>query len=671
MIKIKLFPCLFLLVFFLNHAHALTFKFGRTGKVIYDLKSGTFSAYQNTAEILKDGFSTFKEKNQIYSSKDYSKRVYSSTAISDQFGKGIKHTITLTGSGMPAMKMHFFTYDHLPYYLLQMELSGANISSNEMVPIQGTIPVLKGIEELRSVFIPFDNDTFISYNSKQLLKNEAQISAEAGALYDAQFRKGVIAGSINHSDWKTGVSTGINATGNAFLKVLVGFSNKDITRDLLPHGSLTGSVVRSPLIFYGAFDDWRTGMEAYATVNRVANPPIIRKWDQPTPVGWNSWGAMQTKLSFEKVVQVTDYFADSLKTFRSEGTMFVDLDSYWDNLLKGGLEGDYSKLKEFADYVKSKGLKPGIYWAPFTDWGFNAGGDRRAEGGNYKYGELWTKIGAGYHDFDGARALDPTHPGTQQRMALVIGKLKACGFEMIKIDFLGHAAVESDHFYDPKIKTGMQAYQAGMTYLTKLLDNQMLVYAAISPTMASGPYVHMRRIACDAFQSIKDTKYTLNSLTYGWWQTHLYDYVDADHVVIGDETMGANKARTLSAIVTGTLILGDDFSTAGPWKEKAPKLLENQELLAVIKDGKAFRPLESDKEASELFVKQSENTTYLAIFNYENQPKTFTITPAAIGLKTFSDTKMEDVFNHLEITPAPATTFVLQPGNATLIKITK
>ncbi len=71
---------------------------------------------------------------------------------------------------------------------------------------------------------------------------------------------------------------------------------------------------------------------------------------------------------------------------------------------------------------------------------------------------------------------------------------------MIKIDFLGHGALESDHFYDPEITTGMQAYHIGMKFIDSVLDNTMLLYAAISPTMATAPYVHMRRIACDAFQ---------------------------------------------------------------------------------------------------------------------------------------------------------------------------
>jgi alpha-galactosidase len=671
MTKNKALSCLFFLVFFLNHAHALTFKFGRSGKIIYDLRSGTFNAYLNTDEILKNGFSTFKENNQVFSSKDYTQRNYTSIRISDTFGKGVKHIIDLSGAGRPGMKQIFYTYEQLPYFLCQIEISGAAVSSNEMVPVQGFLPILNGASEIRSVFIPFDNDTFISYNSKQLSKNDQQVSAEVGVIYNNSSFKGVISGSVNHRVWKTGVTTGIDTTGNTFIKVQAGFTEKDITRDVIPHGTLKGPIVKSPMIFYGLFGDWRKGMEAYAKANRIAEPPVVFKWNHPTPLGWNSWGAMQEKISFDKIVKVTDFFADSLKAFRSEGTLYIDLDSYWDNMLKGGLEGDYSRLKEFADYVKKRGLKPGIYWAPFTDWGFKSGGDRRAEGGNYKFSELWTKVGQGYHDLDGARALDPTHPGTRQRIALVIGKLKECGYEMIKIDFLGHAAIESDHFYDPKISTGMQAYEQGMSFLLKQLDGKMLIYAAISPTMASGRYIHMRRIACDAFKSIKDTKYTLNSLTYGWWQTHLYDYVDADHVVFGDESMGANRARTLSAVVTGTFIVGDDFSAKGAWTSRAAELFQNQALLAVIKDGKAFIPLEANKEASEMFVKQSGNAHYLAIFNYGDKEKKFAINAAAIGLKTFSGYQLEDLFTHRSGSHANTAEFVLAAGDATLIKITK
>ncbi|MDB5015068.1 MAG: alpha-galactosidase, partial [Daejeonella sp.] len=543
---------LFFLTFTLTisvKVYALDIPYGKSGKIVYNLPSGTFNIFENSVLILKNGFSTIKNHDKLISSKDYNQNTYSKINFKDGFGTGVKFTIFLKAKGLPDLKQVFYTYSNRSHFMCELELSGQALSSNQIMPIQGEIVIANKVEkeELRSLYVPFDNDTFISYNTPILKADTIIYSAEVSALYNNTSRKGIISGSLEHGNWKTGIKTSEDNHGVISLDVINGYTEKSLTRDDIPHGNISGTIIKSSKIFFGFFKDWRTGMDEYAKANRLVEPPIVFKWNQPTPIGWNSWGVMQNKISFKKASQVVDFFADSLKAFRNEGIAYIDLDSYWDKMIKGGLEGDYSELKAFADYTKKKGLKPGVYWAPFTDWGFKGGANRKAEGSSYTYGEMWTKIGSGFHDFDGARALDPTHPGTQKRIALVIGKLKDCGFEMIKIDFLGHAAVESDHFYNPKITTGMQAYKLGMEYLIKQLDSKMLVYAAISPSLASGRYIHSRRIACDAFKSIKDTEYTLNSVSNGWWQTYLYDYLDADHVVLATETEGANRARMISA----------------------------------------------------------------------------------------------------------------------------
>lgn len=681
MIKIKAFIALVLLISLLKPSETsaftppstLNFSYGKSGQIVYDLKNGTFSILEKSRVLLKDGFSTIKQREQVLSSKDDVQRTYSKTKWKDQFGKGTRHMISLKSKGWPDWKQVFYTYDELPYFFCELEMEGANLHSNGMVPIHGVVSPVQQAKELNSLFVPFDNDTFISYDSRIVTPDIQQNSAEVGAWYDNESRGGLVTGSVTHEVWKTGVKTSTDKNNVISIQVMAGFTDKDLTRDAIAHGAIKGTHLKSPKIFFGAFADWRTGMEDFAKANRLAEPPVVAKWNQPTPVGWNSWGVMQDKISFDKVVKVVDFFADSLKGFRNENIAYVDLDSYWDMMLKGGLEGDYSRLKEFADYTKKKGLKPGVYWAPFTDWGFGAGGNRRAEGGNYKFGEMWTKVGTGYHDIDGARALDPTHPGTQQRIALVIGKLKACGFEMIKIDFLGHAAVESEHFYNPEVTTGMQAYRAGMEYLLKQLDGKMMVYAAISPSLASGKYVHVRRIACDAFKSIKDTKYSLNSLTYGWWQTYLYDYMDADHVVLGTESEGANKARMLSAVVTGTLIVGDDFSVHGQWQQRAKEYFQNPQILEILKDGKSFRPLDGNvgKGASAMFIKQVKGLSYLAVFNYGDKEKTLALDYNRLGLPSKESYDLKDLLTNDVQQLQNHTTVHLKAGSARIFKISK
>lgn len=616
-------------------ASAIIIGFGKAGKIEYNLKTGTFNVVNGAKPLLLKAFSQAEYQKKLFSSKDYKEITYRKQAVKDGFGNGFKHIFLLKQTGLPEMLQVFYTYSGKDYFMMNLVLNGADLSINHIVPLYGNLIDQEHANVPVSLFVPFDNDTFISYNTVPLIANVSNPSAEVTALYHDQSRKGFVIGSIEHSNWKTGVITTMDSDKNISIKTICGYTEQSITRDKITHGYLKGNSVSSAKVFFGAFDDWRWGMETYAKLNRISEPPIVFNWNNATPVGWNSWGAMQEKITLEKANQVSDFFADSLKSFRSGGVAYIDLDSYWDNLLKGGLAGDYSKLKAFADHTKSKGLKPGIYWAPFVDWGFAGGGNRKAEGTDYTFGELWTKVGTGYHDIDGARALDPTHPGTRQRIATVINKFKECGFEMIKIDFLGHAAIESDHFFDPKITTGMQAYKTGMEFLLKQLDGKMLVYAAISPNLASGRYVHVRRIACDAFKSIKDTEYTLNSVSNGWWQSYLYNYIDADHVVFSDQSDGENTARFLSAIVTGTCITGDDFSREGKWTSTARRLLNQTEILKILEDGKAFVPVEGNKgkSASQLFVKDLGSVKYLAAFNYGDEAKYLTVDFSRIGLK--------------------------------------
>ncbi|MBE9583452.1 alpha-galactosidase [Mucilaginibacter sp. JRF] len=608
--------------------------YGTNKYISYNLTTGLYDVYQKGEKIFTHISASVIVNGQSLSSAKYTTRTYAKAAITTGFGKGVKHTVTLTGNGLPSMQQVFYNYNTDSFYT-QLILKGKVISSNNMVPFEGGFKQVKG--DVYSLFMPFDNDTFISYNAKPFKGSEKVTSAEVGVVYDNTSRNGLVVGSVEHMQWKTGVTT--TAGNDNAIKVTAGYTEEAVTRDRIAHGMISGNEVASPLIFVGDFADYRTGLENFGKANRTAEPPFVAKWTKPTPVGWNSWGVIQGDINFDKAIKVADFFADSLKGFRIDSTAYIDLDSYWDNMLvnKNG-ERDFSKLKEFADHCKAKGLQPGIYWAPFTDWGFKSGPDRKMEGSDHTWSEAWTKTGDQYHELDGARAIDPTHPGTQARINYMIDHFKACGFTMIKIDFLGHAAVESTGFHDKSVTTGMQAYRKGMEYLIKRIDGQMLIYAAISPSLASGRYVHTRRIACDAFKSIKDTRYTLNSVTYGWWQSYVYDYIDADHIVFSTESEGANRARLLSGIITGTLITGDDYSTNGPWKARAREYLQNPELLAIVKNGKAFKPVDGDvgDGASAVFVNKIGKRYYVAVFNYTDKETDMNLDAKRLGIPAAS-----------------------------------
>jgi alpha-galactosidase len=153
----------------------------------------------------------------------------------------------------------------------------------------------------------------------------------------------------------------------------------------------------------GQFTDWREGMETFARLQVQIAPRRLVHWNGPTPIGWNSWGAIQDKLTLDKVMGVINFLHDSCRLFRDAGGgLFIDLDSYWNKLVKGGLDGDVSQLKSFVAYCKQRGFRPGIYWTPFTDWEKM---DRKVEGSAYSYQQTWTRVNGRVIDTDGGRAM--------------------------------------------------------------------------------------------------------------------------------------------------------------------------------------------------------------------------------------------------------------------------
>ncbi len=642
--------------------------FGKKDTIRYYMFSGTYNVIFNGKRVIEDASAAYGG-NVALKSTNASKRKHSVTSINDAWGKGKLHIIERTEEGM-RMQQLFYVYPGKSFFFVQAKVYGKEAAADFISPLYRSLLIIEDAGDIRALQVPFDNDMWARFDAQPLSKAN-YISSEVTALYNNDNHQGLIIGSIEHDVWKSGINVRALDKGEALLMAYAGFTDSVVTHDNIRHGkvSVNDTLCSSPKIMVGMFDDWRTGMEEYAKANTLAEPRKIFKWNKATPMGWNSWGVIQNHLNIDKAKRVVDFFADSCKHFRNEdNTLYIDLDSYWDNLVKGGLKGDVSQLKEFVQYCRSKKMVPGIYWGPFADWGKY---DRKIEGSTFSYPASWITQKGVPTEVDGARAMDPTYPGTKDRIVYYINTFKELGFEMIKIDFLGHGAMESDHFYDPSVTTGMQAYKIGMEFLDSVLDGKMLTYAAISPTMATGRYVHMRRIACDAFSAIDNTEYTLNSTGYGWWQNKLYDYVDADHIVFNKEKPGANRARLASALVTGTLITGDDFSATGEWSTVAKQLLQNKELLNIIKDGRSFRPVDanSGKRAPELFTRTIDGITYLAVFNYDQSARTYTISPEWLGLKKGAKLKLQELFTQTSSTTTGQLSLTISPSDAAIYKI--
>ncbi len=592
--------------------------------VKYNLSLGSADFYWQNSKIITGFYSGVTLSSGYVKGTNYTSWAYS-VASSNQV------VVIAIGNGHPTMKQ-YFTFDQTNSFLIREEVDGTALSANWMGPVVVDYPGgvdIGSYNDVRALYVPFDNDHFVTYNAMSI--NGGSTGYEVAAFYDNTTRNGLVVGSVTHDTWKSGVFW--SGSSNKLDQMNV-FGGAQSPWDVMPHGSVTGNTITSPTMFVGFGTDWRTTMEEFADENALQTPKLA--WTNGVPFGWNSWGVIQTGLTYADAINTSTVIANQLQTnhFNNNGVVYINLDSYWDNL-------DASQLISFVNTCHANGQKAGVYWAPFVWWGAatNATNSHVEGTGNaYTYSQALLRDGNGnFESNDGALAMDPTHPATLQRIDYFIeGQFLSYGFDYIKLDFLSHGALEGAH-YNASVTTGIQAYNAGMQYVLNELNGRMFIDESIAPIFPY-QYAHGRRIACDAQNSrISDTSYTLNAVTYGWWISgRLYQYNDPDIMVFTNGfslTTNANQARLISGAITGIFLDGDSLTNAAS-QARAESTLTNAAIDAVAQIGRTFEATESNTgtNPASVFVEQNGATWYLAVFDYSSSAMTTNINLARAGV---------------------------------------
>jgi len=632
-------------------------------RVEYDLANGVADIFCDGKILIPRAYAVVKLPETV-TSMDYQSRKVSRTNFSDGFGSGVKITVESSNGDTDKMIQTFWLYQKADYILADVKIlrkSGAK--SNFMSPLTTESAVFfPPYGDNRALAVPFDNDKWIRYNAIPFGTNVT--SHEVSAFYNNANRQGLVIGSVEHDVWKTGIKLTTASNVITGLQIFGGLAS-DETRDVLPHGIISGEAIKSPKIFIGNFSDWRNGLETFARANAIVTP--ARAWTNGVPFGWNSWGKLQHKISFDKAIQVSDYIAKELQPnhFENHGVVYVGLDSGWTRL-------NAAQLKAFVDHCHTNGQEAGVYFTPFAAW--RQSDDAVVEGTDYKFRDLYLYANGQKQLLDGGVALDPTHPGTRQRIEHIAAQFKQAGFKYVKLDFLTHGALEADSHFDPQVTTGIQAYNSGMKFVRQTLGEDVYLNEAISPLFPA-QYANSRRIACDAFGDIDKIEYTLNALTYGWWLAQVYDYNDPDHVVLDGYSEGENRARVTSAVISGLFLSGDDFSAAGSaaGKARAKLFLTNKDIneLAII--GRPFHPVEGDSgsSAANYFVRSNRDDFFLVAFNYSNATNHLTFDFKRIGLSASESYKFKELWGGEIFNATNGLTISLKPADAAVYKITR
>jgi alpha-galactosidase len=617
-------------------------------RIVYDLSNGVANVFSSGRLILNQIYAEARLPEMV-TSMGYKNRKIRQHHIHDHFGYGVEFDVESFNSADDKMVQSFWLYKNADFFLTKVAIvrkKGA--ASNFMAPLVTDNPVeLMPPGDNRALWVPFDNDKWVRYNAFPFGTNIT--SYEVSALYNNDNHHGLVVGSIDHDTWKTGVRSSTSGGSLNRLEVFAGVTSS-ATRDTLPHGKIFGTTIQSPRVFVGFSRDWRQGLDSFAKVNAEVAPP--RRWKHGVPFGWNSWGKLAFNISYDKAIEVSDFFATELQphNFENDHTVYIGLDAGWNSFSD-------DQLKKFVKHCKANHQEAGIYFTPFTDFGRKD--NALVEGSKYRYRDIYLYANGWKQRIAGGIALDPTHPGTRDRIKYNVDRFKKFGFKYFKADFMVHGLLEGDHFHDPAVTTGLQAYNEGMKYFDDCLGPSMYLNLAISPLFPS-QYANSRRIACDAWGDINKIEYTLNANTYGWWLGWVYDFNDPDHVVLGGYTDGENRARVTSALVTGMFITGDDFSKAGDrvGKDKARKYLTNPDIDALIRLREHFHPMEGNtgnRTANVFFSEDSKNLT-VAVFNYSSTPANIPVRMSDLGFNSAKPVEARELWSGraMELSPTIA-----------------
>lgn len=162
--------------------------------------------------------------------------------------------------------------------------------------------------------------------------------------------------------------------------------------------------------------------------------PIDKSRFPLPPAGWCSWYFYYQEIGEDEVKRNTDWIAQNLRDY---GAVYVQIDDGWQGTGHGlGENRDWttidkrfpSGMASLASYIKSRGLKPGIWLAPHGQ--SNAAVVKK----NHGVFLLKTDGTSASSTCEGQFLLDPSTAESQQYLKDLFANLSRWGYEYFKID---------------------------------------------------------------------------------------------------------------------------------------------------------------------------------------------------------------------------------------------
>jgi alpha-galactosidase len=220
---------------------------------------------------------------------------------------------------------------------------------------------------------------------------------------------------------------------------------------------------------------------------------------------WSSWYSYYDEISEGRIAAVLDEVAGlDLDIFQvDDGWQRAVGDWHANDRFPSGLDG-------LGDRIAERGYRPGLWIAPFI-----ARDDSPLA---RDHPELFIHDDGGEPVFAGrnwggpCHALDPTHPGTADVVADVVGRAVGAGFTCLKLDFLCAGALPGRRYSGASREEG---YRLGVETIRRVAGDDVYLLACGAPIVASLGVFDGIRIGPDVapWWELKDTTRYLHDVS--------------------------------------------------------------------------------------------------------------------------------------------------------------
>jgi len=389
-----------------------------------------------------------------------------------------------------------------------------------------------------------------------------------------------------------------------------------LTRDW-ENGNMPYSEVLA--LLYG--EKWSNVLSRYAEIVASQAQVNIRK---KVPLGWCSWYEYYLTVCEEEVLK-------NLKVAKELGSTVFQIDDGWERDI-----GDWYPNEKFprgmkwlADRIRSEGMTPGIWIAPFIasstsdlfkehrDWFIKD--DKRGEPKVIFRGWSGKEI----------YALDLTNPEVIKWIKETFYRISnEWGYKYIKIDFLHYATVDGVR-YNNSISS-YEAYRRALKCIRDTVGNDVYILGCGAPINISIGYVDGMRIGADITTDWNWIKLCTKYVARRFYMHGKYWHNDPDCIVVR-EPLTLNQAKVWTTIValSGGLAIHSDINYKLP-----PERIEILEK-AFPSSNIAAIPLDLfEKDVPEIWtIKIDEERMIIALINWAHSEKHYFIDISSIGLR--------------------------------------